>query len=128
MPNDGIFTNFMLCRCYLKKKTRRKKAKRWKMQQSVLRHNFLYVATQNSSMPKEVCHSQQLKVATKFRHSSMAKEKFYVTTMSFSVATLLKKGVKKTVATIRCSIATKIKIESKEVVLLQYNFCHNIKS
>ena len=98
------------------------------MQQPVSRHNFLYVATQNSSIPKELCRSHQLNVATKFKQSFMAKEKFYVVIMSFSIVTLLKKGVKKTVVTIHCSVATKIKTKSKEAVSQQYNLCRNIKS
>ena len=88
----------------------------------------MYVATQNLRRPNELCCSQELNVAIKFRHSFMVKEKFYVATKIFSVATLVKKGVKKTVGTIRCSIVTKIKTESKEVVLQQYNLCRNIKS
>ena len=49
-------------------------------------------------------------------------------TKSFYVATLLKKIVKKTVAKILDSVATTIKVESKEIVSRQYNFCRNIKS
>ena len=44
------------------------------------------------------------------------------------VATLLKKIVKKTVATILDYVATTIKTESKEAVSRQYNLCRNIKS
>ena len=70
----------------------------------------------NSSKLKELCRSQQLNVATKFRQSSMAKEKFYVATKCFSVATLFKKGVRKIVATIHFSVASKIKKEIKKAV------------
>ena len=45
-------------------------------------------------------------------------------TKSFSVETLLKKIVKKTVVTILDSVATTIKAESKEAVPRQCNFCH----
>ena len=83
---------------------------------------FSYVATQNSSKQKELCLSQQLNVATKLRHNSMAKKEIYVAIKSFSVATLLKKIVKKTITTILYSVATKIKIESKEAMSRQYNF------
>ena len=71
----------------------------------------------NSSRLKELCRNQQLNVATKFRQSSMEKDKFYVSTKSFSVATLLKKGVRKIIATIHFSVSTKIKTESNKVVL-----------
>ena len=98
------------------------------MQQSVSQHNFCMLRHKNFSKPKKICHTQELNVATNFRQSSMAKEKFYIATNFFSVTTLVKKGVRKTVGTIRCSITTKIKTESKEAVLRQYNLCRNIKS
>ena len=56
------------------------------------------------------------------------KREIYVATKTFSVTASLKKGVKKTVVTIHCSVATKIKIESKEAVSRKYNFYLNIKS
>ena len=83
--------------------------------------------TQNSSKPKELCRSQQLNVATKLRHNSMIEIEIYDAIKSFYVVTLLKKIVKKTVTTILYSIATKIKIVSKEAVSRQYNFRRNIK-
>ena len=49
-------------------------------------------------------------------------------TMSFYVTTLLKKIVKKIVATVLNSIAIIIKVESKGAVSRQYFLCRNIKS
>ena len=49
-------------------------------------------------------------------------------TKYFSVATLLKRIIKETVATILYSVVAKIKKESKEAVSRQYNFYRNIKS
>ena len=105
-------------------KTGRREAKKKKKKENAA----VCVTTQNSSRPKELCHNQQLNVVTKLRHNSIAEREIYVAIKSFSVATLLKKIVKKTVATILYSVAKKIKIESKEAVSRQYNFCHNIKS
>ena len=84
--------------------------------------------TQNLSRPKELCRSQQLNVTIKLIHNSMVEREIYVAIKSFSVATLLKKIVKYTVATILYYVATNIKTESKEVVSRQYNLCRNIKS
>ena len=49
-------------------------------------------------------------------------------TKSFSVETLLKKIVKKTVVTILDPVVTMIKAERKGAASRQYNFCRNIKS
>ena len=65
---------------------------------------------------------------TKLRHNPMAEREIYVAIKSFSVMTLLKKIVKKTVATILYFVVTKIKTESKEAVSRQFNSCRNIKS
>ena len=69
----------------------------------------VYVVTQNSSRLKKLFPNQQLNVATKLRHNSMAEREIYVTIKIFSIATLLKKIEKKT-------IMAKIKTESKEAV------------
>ena len=72
-----------------------------------------------------------LQLATKSLNKAQielnGKREIYVATKSFSVVTLSKKIVKKTVATILDSVATMIKAESKEAVSRQYNFCRNIK-
>ena len=49
-------------------------------------------------------------------------------TKIFYVVTLLKKIVKKTVATILDSVTTMIKAKSKGAVSRQYDLCRNIKS
>ena len=49
-------------------------------------------------------------------------------TKNFSVTTLSKRMIKETIMTILYYVATKIRIERKEAVSRQYNFCSNIKS
>ena len=68
MPNYEIFTNFMFCRCYLKKESKQSEKK----QKKNVENAAVFVATKNSSRPKELCCSQQLNVAIKLKHNSMA--------------------------------------------------------
>ena len=74
MLNYGIFTNFMFCRCYLKKERKQVEKKQKNVENATVFvvTKFLYVATQNSSRPKELYRNQQLNVATKLKHNSMA--------------------------------------------------------
>ena len=74
MPNYGVFTNFIFCRCYLKKERKQAEKKQKKVENVAvfIATYFLYVTTQNSSRLKELCCSQQLNVATKLRQNLMA--------------------------------------------------------
>ena len=78
-------------------------------------------------MPKELCYSQQLYVATKSKINFKQKQNLCCD-KEFYVATLLKKNEKKTVVTVLNSVATMIKAESKGAVSRQYFLYRNIKN
>ena len=71
MPNYGIFTNFFFQELIENEEKIREKISK-KVEKAAVRVaiQFLYVATQNSSGLKEICHSQQLNVTTKLKHNS----------------------------------------------------------
>ena len=49
-----------------------KSEKKAKKKQKNVENAAVVVMTQNSSRPKELCHRQQLNVATELKHNSMA--------------------------------------------------------
>ena len=114
MPNYGIFTNFMFCRCYLKKNNKQKRRKKCGKCSSLC-HDIIFLCRDTKFKQAKGTMSQPV---TKCRNAAK----------SFFVATLLKKIVKKTVATILDPVATMIKAESKGAVSRQYNLCRNIKN
>ena len=103
----------MFCKCYLKKE--RKQTKMWKMQQSLSRHDF-------RMSQHKIQEGQRNYVAASNKMSQQSSDrtpwlkKKFCSTKSFSITTLLKKIVKKTVATILDSVVTTIKVEIKEAV------------
>ena len=88
MPKCGIFINFVFCRHLLKNERipSEKKQKEDKTAVCVATQH-LYVVTQNSSSPKELCRNQQIYVAAKIGHNSRLKRPFWVTTVKFFVVT-----------------------------------------
>ena len=95
------------------------KKKKRKLEQSLLRHSFC-MSRHNFKQAKRTMSQ----LATKCHNKAQAElkaERVVMSRQSFYVATLLKKIVKKTVATM-------IKAERKGVVSRQYFLCRNIRT
>ena len=75
MPNYGICTNFMFCKCYLKKKkkekTSRKEAQKGGKCNSLCRDIIFVCRDTKFKQAKETMSNHQLNVATKLRQNSM---------------------------------------------------------
>ena len=72
MLNYGIFTNFMFCKCYLKKERKQAENK-----QENVENAAVFAATKYLSRAKELCRCQQLNVITNLRKNSLAEREIF---------------------------------------------------
>ena len=82
-----------------KKNSSRKRRKKMAKVETSIMTKENYFMTESQGIQQKLCRNKQLYVATKTRLNSMKKQNF-VAIKSFYVATLLKKLVKKIVATL----------------------------
>ena len=129
MPKCGIFINFVFCRQLLKNEIIPAEKKQKEDKAAVyVATLFLYVMTQNSSRPKELCRSQIIYVLAKASQNSRLKRAFEVATVKFSIATELEEDFEKSCRD-NPEICCDIQGGNGEGIMSRHYFvCHNIKA
>ena len=89
---------------------------------------IIYVTTQNSSRPKELCCSQQICVAAKTSQNSRMKRAFLVVTVKIFVATELEEEFEESCRDNSEMCHDILKVKGEGIVSRHYFSCRNIKA